>query len=188
MTTATTGTALQTATGTWEIDPSHTRLGFAAKHAMVTTVRGQFDAFRGTLVLDGDNPAASSATVEIDAASFTSGSPDRDDHVRSAEFLDVESHPTLTFAATSVRQLDGDRFVMSGDLTIRGTTRPVEISAELEGVTTDPFGNERIGFSGATKISRKDFGLTWNLALEAGGVLVSDAVRITLDVSAIKQG
>jgi len=187
MTTATTGTALHTATGTWEIDPSHTRLGFAAKHAMVTTVRGQFDAFSGTLVLDGTDPAASSASVEIDAASFSSGSLDRDNHVRSAEFLDVESFPTLTFVATSVRPLGGDEFLMVGDLTIRGTTRPVEIAAELEGVSTDPFGNQRIGFSGTTRISRKDFGLTWNVALEAGGVLVSDTVKITLDVSAVKQ-
>ncbi|HUW16920.1 MAG TPA: YceI family protein [Actinomycetes bacterium] len=188
MSTATTGTAVQTATGTWEIDPSHTRLGFAAKHAMVTTVRGQFDAFSGTLVLDAANPAASTATVEIDAASFSSGSSDRDAHVRSAEFLDVETFPTLTFVATDVRQLDDQQFVMAGDLTIRGTSRPVKITAELEGVSTDPFGSERIGFSGTTTISRKDFGLTWNVALEAGGVLVSDKVKITLDVSAVRQG
>ena len=103
------------------------------------------------------------------------------------DFLDVESFPTLTFVARDVRRLDADRFVMVGDLTIRDTTRPVEITAELEGVTTDPFGNVRIGFSGTTTISRKDFGLTWNMALEAGGVLVSDKVRITLDVSAVRQ-
>ncbi|MDH4353796.1 MAG: YceI family protein [Actinomycetota bacterium] len=187
MTTAATGTTLHTATGTWEIDPSHTRLAFAAKHAMVTTVRGQFDAFSGTLVLDGDDPTASSATVSIDAGSFSSGSADRDAHVRSGDFLDVETFPTLTFVARDVRRLDADRFVMVGDLTIRDTTRPVEITAELEGVTTDPFGNVRIGFSGTATISRKDFGLTWNMALEAGGVLVSDKVRITLDVSAVRQ-
>jgi polyisoprenoid-binding protein YceI len=187
MTATTTSTSLDAATGTWEIDPSHTRLGFAAKHAMVTTVRGQFDVFSGSLVLDGGNPAASSATVEIDAASFSSGNEDRDNHVRSADFLDVEHHPNLSFAATSVRQLSADEFVMAGELTIRGTTRPVEITAELEGITTDPFGNVRIGFSGTTQISRKDFGLTWNVALEAGGVLVSDKVKITLDVSAVRQ-
>jgi polyisoprenoid-binding protein YceI len=188
MTTTTTETALAATTGTWQIDPSHTRLGFATKHAMVTTVRGQFDVFSGSLVLDGENPSRSTATVEVDASSFASGNDDRDNHVRSTDFLDVEAHPTLTFTATSVRASGVDTFVMVGDLTIRGTTRPVEITAELEGVSTDPFGNERIGFTGTTRISRKDFGLTWNVALEAGGVLVSDKVAITLDVSAVKQG
>ena len=182
-----TATGLAAATGTWAIDPSHSRLGFAAKHAMVTTVRGQFNAFAGSLVLDGTDPSGSSATVDIEAASFTSGSEDRDNHVKSGDFLDVENYPTLSFTASSVRQLRDDQFVMTGDLTIRGTTRPVEITAELEGVSTDPFGNDRIGFTGTTQISRKDFGLTWNVALEAGGVLVSDKVKITLDVSAIKQ-
>jgi len=186
-TTTATSTGLAAATGTWAIDPSHSRLGFAAKHAMVTTVRGQFNAFSGSLVLDGTDPTASAATVEIEASSFSSGSDDRDNHVKGSDFLDVESYPTLTFAASSVRQVNAEEFVMAGDLTIRGTTRPVEIAAELEGVSTDPFGNDRIGFTGTTQISRKDFGLTWNVALEAGGVLVSDKVKITLDVSAIKQ-
>ena len=187
MTATTTETVLTAATGTWSIDPSHTRIGFAAKHAMVTTVRGQFNAFTGTLVLDGGSPYRSTATVEIDASSFVSGNEDRDDHVKSADFLDVQAYPTLTFEATSVRASGVDTFVMAGDLTIRGTTRPVEIAAELEGVSTDPFGNDRIGFTKTTRISRKDFGLTWNVALEAGGVLVSDKVTISLDVSAIKQ-
>lgn len=187
MTTTTVSGVFATATGTWAIDPTHTRLGFATKHAMVTTVRGQFNAFSGTLVLDGDDAAASSASVEIDAASFSSGNDDRDAHVKSADFLDVESYPTLTFATTSVRQVSDDEFVLVGDLTIHGTTRPVEIAAELEGIHADPWGNERIGFSGTTQISRKDFGLTWNVALEAGGVLVSDKVKISLDVSAVKQ-
>lgn len=188
MTTSTTlGGAFATATGTWTIDPSHTRLGFAAKHAMVTTVRGQFNAFSGSLVLDGTDAAASTATVEIDAASFSTGNADRDAHVTGEDFLDVEKYPTLTFASTSARQTSEDEFVLVGDLTIHGTTRPVEIAAELEGVSTDPFGNERIGFSGTTQISRKDFALTWNVALEAGGVLVSDKVKITLDVSAIRK-
>ena len=188
MTTTTTETALAATTGTWAIDPSHSRLGFATKHAMVATVRGQFNAFSGSLVLDGSSPTASGATVEIDAASFASGNEDRDKHVRGADFLDVEQYPTLQFVARSVRRTDDDAFVMVGDLTIRGTTRPVEIKAELEGIVTDPWGNERIGFAGTTQISRKDFGLTWNVALEAGGVLVSDTVKISLDVSATRQG
>ena len=187
MTITTLATGFATATGTWTIDPAHSRLGFAAKHAMVAKVRGQFDTFSGTLVLVGDDAAASTATVEIEAASIDSGNADRDTHLKSADFLDVENHPALTFATTTVRQTDDDRFVLVGDLTIRGTTRSVEIEAELEGLSRDPFGNDRIGFTGSTRISRKDFGLTWNVALEAGGVLVSDAITITLDVSAIKQ-
>jgi polyisoprenoid-binding protein YceI len=185
-TTSTTTTVQQT-TGTWVIDPSHTRVGFSAKHAMVATVRGQFNEFEGALSLDGSAPERSSAEVTISAASISTGNDDRDNHVRSADYLDVETYPTLTFRSTGVRYDGADEFVMTGDLTIRGTTRPVELAVELEGQASDPFGNERIGFSGATTISRKDFGLTWNVALEAGGVLVSDKVKITLDVSAIKQ-
>jgi polyisoprenoid-binding protein YceI len=179
-------TATETLTGTWVLDTTHTRLGFSAKHAMVTTVRGQFNDFAGSLTLDGDDPSKSSAEVTIQAASFSSGVEGRDNHVRSADFLDVETYPTLTFRSTSVR-VDGDEFVLVGDLTVRDTTRPVEIEVELEGQDKDPFGNERVGFSGETTISRKDFGLTWNVALDSGGLLVSDKVKITLDVSAIKQ-
>lgn len=181
-----TATTLSVTTGTWVLDPAHTRLGFAAKHAMVTTVRGGFSDFSGTLTLDGDNPAASSATLTIQAASFTSGNEQRDGHVKGADFLDVDAFPTLTFTSTSVRR-DGDEFVMVGDLTIRGVTRPVQIEAELEGVERDPFGNERIGFEGKAVISRKDFGLSWNVPLDTGGVLVSDKIKIELDVSAVRQ-
>lgn len=180
-------TSLDQTTGTWTIDPSHTRVGFSAKHAMVATVRGQFADFTGALTLDGAAPEQSSAEVTIEAASISTASEDRDNHLRAGDFLDVETHPHLTFRSTGVRYSGSDDFVMTGDLTIRGTTRPVELKVELEGIATDPFGNERIGFSGETTISRKDFDLTWNVALEAGGVLVSDKVKITLDVSAIKQ-
>jgi polyisoprenoid-binding protein YceI len=179
-------TDISATTGTWVLDPSHTRIGFAAKHAMVTTVRGAFLDFEGSLTLDGDNPAESSANIVIQAASFDSGSAQRDGHVKGADFLDVENFPTLTFTSTSVRT-DGSDFVLVGDLTIHGSTRPVEIAVELEGLESDPFGNARVGFSGSATISRKDFGLTWNVALESGGILVSDKVKITLDVSAIKQ-
>ena len=180
-------TTLDLTTGTWVLDRSHSRIGFSAKHAMVTTVRGQFDAFDGSLTLDGANPSASTSELTIQAASITTSNTDRDNHLRSGDFLDVESYPTLTFASTGVKDGHGDDFVMTGDLTIRGVTRPVELKVELEGVSKDPFGNDRIGFSGHTVISRKDFGLTWNVALEAGGVLVSDKVKIALDISAIKQ-
>jgi polyisoprenoid-binding protein YceI len=178
-------TDLTTLTGTWNLDTAHTRLGFSAKHAMVTTVRGAFEDFEGNLTLDGENPAASSATVTIQAASFDSGNEQRDGHVRGADFLDVENYPTLTFRSSEVRTA-GDEFVLVGDLTIRGTSRPVQIAVELEGVEKDPWGNQRIGFSGETTISRKDFGLTWNVPLDGGGLLVSDKVKITLDVSAVK--
>ncbi len=172
--------------GTWAIDPSHSRLGFVARHAMVTKVRGQFDEFSGTLAIDAANPTASTAAVTVQLASVSTGSVDRDAHLRGADFFDVEKNPEMTFSSTAVKQ-DGDEFVMIGDLTILGVTRPVELELEPTGVATDPFGNVRVGFEGETEISRKDFGLTWNVALEAGGVLVSDKVKIQLDVSAVKQ-
>jgi polyisoprenoid-binding protein YceI len=171
--------------GTWTIDPTHTRLGFVARHAMVTKVRGQFEEFAGTLVIDAANPSGSTAHVTVQLASVSTGSPDRDAHLRSADFFDVENNKEMTFASTGVKQ-DGDEFVMLGDLTIKGVTRPVELELEPTGVVTDPFGNVRAGFEGEAEISRKDFGLTWNVALEAGGMLVSDKVRIQLDVSAIR--
>ena len=185
MTATTVAPALTEYSGTWNLDTAHSRLGFRAKHAMVATVRGQFDDFTGTLFLDGTEPTRSTATVEIQAGSFSSGSADRDAHVKSADFLDVDNFPTLSFASTEVR-LDGDQFVLVGDLTIRGTTRRVEIDVEPTGVTVDPFGSTRAGFEGSTTISRKDFGLTWNVALEAGGVLVSDKIHIDLDISAVQ--
>lgn len=188
MSSTTVSTGLEQTTGTWVIDPSHSRVGFSAKHAMVATVRGQFTDFSGSLTLDGSNPAASSAEVTIATASINTSSEDRDNHVRSADFLDVESHPEMTFRSTGIKHQGGDDFVMAGDLTIRGTTRPVELEAELEGLATDPFGNERIGFSGATVISRKDFGLTWNVALEAGGLLVAKTATIEIDAELVHQG
>lgn len=179
-------TELFVTTGTWVIDPTHSALGFSAKHAMVTTVRGGFGDFEGTLVLDGAAPANSSATVTIQAASFTSGNEQRDGHVKGNDFLAVDNFPTLTFASTAIRQ-DGSDFFAVGDLTIHGVTKSVEIAAEFTGVSKDPFGNDRIGFEGTTTFNRKDFGLEWNVALEAGGFLVSDKIKITLDISAIKQ-
>jgi polyisoprenoid-binding protein YceI len=173
-------------TGTWTIDPTHTRLGFVARHAMVTKVRGSFTDFAGSLTLDGANPTASSATVTIQMASVQSGTADRDAHLTSADFFDVETYPAMSFTSTGVKQTDGDEFVLLGDLTIKDVTRPVEIEVELDGIVTDPFGNTRAGFEGEAEISRKDFGLTWNVPLDAGGVLVSDKIKIQLDVSATK--
>jgi len=171
--------------GTWTIDPSHTRVGFVARHAMVTKVRGAFEDVAGTIVVDGRNPSGSTASVAVQLASVNTGSPDRDAHLRSPDFFDVEVNKEMTFASTTVKQ-DGDSFVLLGDLTIKGVTRPVEIEFEPTGVATDPFGNVRAGFEGEAELSRKEFGLVWNVALEAGGVLVSDKIKIQLDVSAIQ--
>jgi polyisoprenoid-binding protein YceI len=172
-------------TGTWTLDPGHTRIGFSARHAMVTTVRGGFDEFEGVAQVDTANPGSSSAKVDIKAASINTGQADRDGHLRSADFLDVETFPELTFVATGVERTDATTWRVIGDLTIKGVTNSLTIDFEYAGVATDPFGNRRAGFEGTATINRKDWGLTWNAALETGGVLVSDKIKIELDVSAI---
>ncbi len=172
-------------TGDWTIDPSHSRLGFSARHAMVTTVRGAFTDFTGTAHVDAVDPAASTIALTIGAASVTTGSPDRDGHLVSADFFDVETYPTLTFVATHVER-DGEDWAVTGDLTIKDVTRPVTIVFEPTGTATDPFGNQRAGFEGSVTVNRKDWGLTWNAALETGGVLVSEKVKLDFDVSAIR--
>jgi polyisoprenoid-binding protein YceI len=153
---------------------------------MVTKVRGAFTDFEGSLTLDGANPAASSITLTAKLSSIDTGSADRDAHLRSPDFFDADNHPLMTFVSTSVKQTDDDEFVLVGDLTIKDVTRSVEIAVELDGIVSDPFGNTRAGFEGEAEISRKDFGLTWNVPLDAGGVLVSDKIKIQLDVSATK--
>ena len=173
-------------TGTWTIDPSHSVIGFTARHAMVAKVRGSFQEFDGTFTLDGANPAASTIAFTAQLASIDTGNNDRDNHLRSADFFDVENNKEMTFSSTSITLNGDDEATLVGDLTIKGVTKSVEIDVELNGISVDPFGNTRAGFEGETKISRKDFGLTWNVALEAGGVLVSDEIKVTLDISAIK--
>jgi len=180
-------TDLSTVTGTWVIDQTHTTIGFTARHAMVAKVRGRFAEFEGTLALDGANPGASTAAFTIQAASIDTRTADRDAHLTSPDFLDVEQFPTLSFTSTSVTHKGGEHFVLVGDLTIKGISKPVEIALELNGVGPDPWGNTRIGFEGKTEVSRKDYGLTWNVALEGGGVLVADHIKIELDVEAVKQ-
>jgi polyisoprenoid-binding protein YceI len=170
--------------GTWKLDPAHTVLGFSAKHAMVSKVRGSFGVFDGELVLDGANPANSRARVVMDAASIVTGNEQRDGHLVSGDFLDVEKFPQLVFESSLVRQLSDDEFEMVGNLTIKDVTRSLTIKAQLYGVSQDPWGVTKIGFEGTSSFSRKDFDLTWNVALDAGGVLVSDRVSITLDVEA----
>jgi polyisoprenoid-binding protein YceI len=187
MTTTTTTPEVAAATGTWELDVPHTRFAFAAKHAMVSTVHGQFGIFDGELVLDGENPENSRVSINIDPSSIATGADQRDDHLRSADFLDVEKYPSIKFVSTGINYEGGNDFVVTGDLTIKDTTRSVEFPVELQGTTTDPYGTEKIGFEGSTTISRKDFGLTWNVALEAGGFLVGDKIKITLDVEANKK-
>jgi polyisoprenoid-binding protein YceI len=172
-------------TGDYVIDASHTRLGFSARHAMVTTVRGQFQDFEGTAKVDGANPAASSVSLVIRPASIATGSPDRDGHLQSADFFDVENNPEITFSSTKVER-DGTEWTITGDLTIKGVTKPVTIPFEETGTAVDPFGNTRVGFEGATSIARADWGLSFNAALETGGVLVSEKIKLEFDISAIQ--
>ena len=186
--TATTTTALPAGVraGAWTIDASHSRAGFTVRHAGISKVHGTVAITSGEVVV-GDTVEASSIVATLDATSVDTGAQQRDEHLRSADFFEVEAHPTWEFRSTAVRA-DGDEFLVEGDLTIRGTTRPVTLRTEFEGAATDPFGAARLGATATTEISRKDFGLTWNAALETGGVLVSDKVTITLDVSAVAQG
>ena len=170
--------------GDYVIDPAHSRIGFTARHAMVTKVRGSFGEFSGTAHI-ADDPAASHTTLTIVAPSFTTGQEQRDGHVRSGDFLDVEAFPELTFRSTGV-EADGEVYRISGDLTIKDVTKPITIDFEFSGLAKDPFGNIRAGFEGSTTINRKDYGITFNAALETGGVLVSEKVGLEFDISAIK--
>ncbi len=171
--------------GTWAIDPSHSRLGFEARHAVITKVRGHFADFTGTVVVGADL-ASSSVVVDAKLDSIDTGSADRDGHLKSADFFDVENTNVLSFKSTDIKA-DGDDFIVTGDLTIKDVTKSVELKVEATGTATDPFGNVRAGFEGSAEINRKDFGLTWNVALEAGGLLVSEKIKLQLDISAIKQ-
>jgi polyisoprenoid-binding protein YceI len=179
-------TALADVTGDYTVDVAHTRIGVRARHAMVTTVRGAFTDFSGTAHLDTADPGASSVSLRINAASIDTGNADRDAHLRSADFLDVETHPEILFVSTGVEQIESDVYRVTGDLTIKGETRSVAVEFTLTGSAQDPFGNLRVGFEGALAIKRSDWQLTWNAVLETGGVLVSDRIQIEFDVSAIK--
>ena len=172
---------------TWSIDPAHSLVEFGVKHMMFTTVKGRFATVSGTLVTDDANPAAASVSAEIDVASIDTREGQRDAHLRSPEFLDAEQHPTITFRSSHVAARGQARYVVTGDLTIRGVTREVSLEAELNGRGADPWGNERVGFSAATTINRKDFGLTTNQVLETGGVLIGDEVKIALEIQAARQ-
>jgi polyisoprenoid-binding protein YceI len=179
--------ALSDVTGDYTVDAAHTRIGIRARHAMVTTVRGAFTDFSGTAHLDTAQPAASSVTLRIATASIDTGTPDRDAHLRSADFLDVEQYPEMVFVSTGVEQVDGDVYRVTGDLTIKDLTRSVAVDFTLTGSARDPFGNTRVGFEGALAIKRSDWQLTWNAVLDTGGVLVSDRIQVEFDVSVIRQ-
>ena len=173
-------------TGTWTIDPTHSRIGFVARHAMVTKVRGAFAEYTGSAQLDAENPTASTAEVVIEVASIETANAQRDEHLRTNDFFDAPAFPQITFRSTGVEVVGGDTFAVTGDLTIKGTTKPVTVEFEHTGTATDPFGNLRAGFEGKAVINRKDWGVNWNAALETGGVLVSEKITLEFDISAVR--
>jgi polyisoprenoid-binding protein YceI len=179
--------ASQTGTTTWTIDPAHSVVELAVKHLMFSTVKGRFPNVSGTITLNESDLSASSVTADIEAASIHTGEAARDGHLRSADFLDVEVYPTITFRSTGVVPQGRDAFIVVGDLTLHGQTQEVSLNAELLGKGTHPAGGQRAGFAASTTINRKDFGLTWNQALETGGMLVSDQVKISLEIQATQQ-
>jgi polyisoprenoid-binding protein YceI len=181
-----TTTVPATLTGTYAIDPAHSRIGFVARHAMVTKVRGSFNEFEGSGYFDAENPSASHLQLTIQAASIDTRNADRDGHLKSNDFFDMATYPTIVFTSTAVEQIADTEFRVTGDLTIKGVTKPVTVDFEYTGRAVDPFGNVRIGFEGTTAVNRKDWGVSWNAALDAGGVLVSEKVTLEFEVSAIR--
>ncbi|MFG2028386.1 YceI family protein [Streptomyces sp. NPDC048825] len=177
---------LSALTGDYTIDASHTTIGFVARHAMVTNVKGSFNDFSGTLHLDGSDPSRSTATIDVKMDSIETGNADRDGHLKSADFFKTDEFPTMTFRSTKAESLGGDDYRITGDLSILGTTKQLSIDLEFNGAAKDPFGNERVGFEGKAEILRSEWGLTWNAALETGGVLISDKIKLNFDISAIK--
>jgi polyisoprenoid-binding protein YceI len=179
-------TATDSLTGDYQLDPAHSRIGFVARHAMITKVRGAFNEIEGTGHLDTEDPSKSNAQLTIQAASIDTRQEQRDAHLRGSDFFDLETYPTITFVSTAAERLDDTTYRLTGDLTIKDATRPVSVDLEFTGTAKDPYGNIRVGFEGATVVNRKDWGLTWNAALETGGVLVSDKVTLEFEISAIK--
>jgi polyisoprenoid-binding protein YceI len=166
---------------TWSVDPAHSHVEFAVRHLMISTVKGRFAEFAGTVELDPADLTTAKLSVTINAASVDTRTTDRDNHLRSADFFDVANHPTITYASKRVEKR-GDDYAVIGDLTLRGVTREVPLAVSLTGQAKDPWGNQKMAFEATAKINRNDFGLTWNAALEAGGVLVGEEVKISIDV------
>ena len=182
-----TAPAISDLTGMYVIDPAHSRIGFSARHAMVTKVRGHFAAFEGTATLDGVDPTNSVAALTIEVLSIDTAQAQRDEHLRTNDFFDAAAFPTITFTSTGVTVVDAENFLLVGDLTIKGVTKAVSIAFEHTGTAKDPYGNLRAGFEGKALVNRKDFGISFNAALETGGVLVGEKVTLDFDISAIKQ-
>jgi polyisoprenoid-binding protein YceI len=182
----TTLTQFSALTGTYTFDPAHSRIGFVARHAMVTKVRGSFNEFEGSARLDGDNPSNSSVELTIEVASVDTRNAQRDGHLRTNDFFDAPTFPQITFRSTSVKHVGEADFEVTGDLTIKGVTKSITLPLEYTGTATDPFGNQRVGFEGSVVVNRKDWGINWNAPLEAGGVLVGDKVTLEFEISAIK--
>jgi polyisoprenoid-binding protein YceI len=183
--TATT-TDFSTLTGTYTLDVAHSRLGFVARHAMVTKVRGAFNSFEGTATIDGAKPSNSSVQITIDVSSVSTGNEQRDGHLHSNDFFDIANHQKITFNSTAIEHDGGNEFKVTGDLTIKGVTKSVTFPLEFTGSAKDPYNNERIGFEGSTVLNRSDYGVSFNAALETGGLLVSEKVTLEFDISAIK--
>ena len=173
-------------TSNWNLDTVHSGINFTVRHMVVSKVRGRFAKFSGSVALDENDLTRSVVEATIDASSIDTGTAQRDDHLRSADFFDAERFPEIRFRSTRIEQLDGDRYRLTGELTIRDVTRSIALEAEYGGRGKDPWGNERVGFTAKGTLDRKDFGLKWNQALETGGVLVSDRVEIELEVQAVR--
>jgi polyisoprenoid-binding protein YceI len=173
--------------GEWDLDPTHTRIGFSARHAMVTTVRGSFNEIEGSFHADLDDMSNSSARVVLKTASVDTRNTQRDDHLRSGDFFDVEKWPDITFQSTLIEEVEDNAYMVSGDLTIRDVTRQIVIPLALVGVERDSFGLTRAGFEGSRRINRRDFGLVWNMPLDSGGLMVSERIMLEFEISAVKR-
>jgi polyisoprenoid-binding protein YceI len=171
----------------WQIDASHSHVGFSVKHMMIATVRGTFNAYTGTLELDPQDLTKSKISGEIEVASIDTREAKRDEHLRSADFFDAANHPKILFQSTKIEHVDGNEYKVTGDITIRGVTREIVLDAEYAGIHKDPWGGTRTGFTVTGSLNRKDFGLSWNAALETGGVLVGDKIKLELEVEAVQQ-
>jgi polyisoprenoid-binding protein YceI len=183
---STSDTTAPALTGDYKLDVAHTRIGFSARHAMVSKVRGQFDQFDGSVHLDADNPANSHVEITIQAESIDTRNVDRDNHLRSNDFLAMKEYPQITFRSTAVEKLDDTHYTVTGDLTIRGVTKSVPVAFEYTGTVVDPYGNQRAGFEGSATINRKDWGVNWNAVLDGGGVMVSERITLEFEAELIK--